>query len=139
MNHLIIFLEVKSGKEKMELVLQKAKEHFEKRQKLFFLTENDKVKKYIDELLWLEPKSGFLPHACDDLSAPLVIVDTMILPSMSRYIFNLTRSALSLEEPFRQVYEFDDSSSEEKKNIVKEKFHYYSSKKYEIQSFKTLI
>lgn len=139
MNHLIIFLEVKSGKEKMELLLQKAKEHFEKRQKLFFLAENENVKKYVDELLWKEPKSSFLPHACDDLSSPLVIVDSLILPSMSRYIFNLTKSALSLEEPFRLVYELDDSSSEEKKNIVKEKFHYYSSKKYEIQSLKTPI
>ncbi|KPK33346.1 MAG: hypothetical protein AMS24_01420 [Chlamydiae bacterium SM23_39] len=132
----IIFIEVKKSLEKIIKIIQIAKWYFEKsysnpslKKNLIFLVSDEKSKKFVDDLLWKEPKISFIPHSID-------IFDFITITKKeleANYIFNLTENPISIL-PKEIIYEFDDQTEPKKIKISKKKFKFYKEKSLSIES-----
>ena len=131
----VIFFQIKKPLDKLLKITKTAYLHFENKKHLLFLASDDKVEKYIDDLLWKEPKFSFLPHVISDTytSELVAITKKNININNALYIFNLS------SDPFfhfscRVIYEFDDYSDKKRALISKKKFQVYREKGYLIES-----
>lgn len=133
----IIFIEVKKSLEKIINIIQITKWHFEKlylnkssKKILVFLVSDEKSKKFIDDILWKEPKISFIPHSVNKLDFITITKEEI---KDASYIFNLTESPLSIL-PKEIIYEFDDQTDLKKMQISKKKYKFYKEKSLTIES-----
>ena len=134
-NPKVIFFQVNKTQDKFLKIAKIAKMHFDNKRPLLFITPNETVQKYVDDLLWSEPKFSFLPHISSDIPVDdlIVITKKMINPNESNYIFNLTTIPL-LNMDFSIIYELDDHLDRKKALFSKNKFKTYREKGYLIES-----
>lgn len=123
----VIFFQVNDAQSKIRTIVQKAKEHFEKKEPLMFFVDGEKALLFLDELLWKYPKTSFLPHVCSDEVTKDFICITQTKKNLNeaKYVFNLCPTCLFLETSPKVIYELEDLSAPLKKNLSSERFDTY--------------
>ena len=96
----VIFFQVIASDHKLQTITDVAAKHFEKQEKLLFVTENAIAAQYIDELLWKRPINSFIPHALiTEASNELIQISTIHKNVIeSPFVFNLTSIAFSPDD-----------------------------------------
>ncbi len=128
----IVFITIQSPQEKLKNILKVSYRHFEKKEPLLFFAPNDKAKEYIDNLLWKEPQSSFLPHVATDRPTKELIAITCqeCNPNEAYALFNLTGNAIDNDKfSFTTIYEFDDRTQPE---VSKTRYKAYREKGFQI-------
>ena len=130
----VVFLTVKTPQEKCQKIVQVATELFREKEPLCFLTASPKAETFIDELLWKEPLDSFLPHrkASSSVKDLIVISSGFPAPNGAKSLFNLTGKALTGSDDFKTIYEFEDQTSESKKELTKELYKSYKQACFQI-------
>src|SRR3989344_5141551 len=115
----VVFFQVRDAATKLRCIVETAQSHFEKKEPFLILVEDEKSQKFVDELLWKLPETSFLPHLSTDSPAkdPLIITKTKQNLNQAKIAFNLCSTPLLIDGPFRIIYEFEDLSSPNKKNL----------------------
>lgn len=131
----IIFIQIKKASDKLINITKTAALHFENKKHILFLTEDEASQKYVDDLLWKEPKFSFLPHCVSDSASEdyIVITTNKVNVNNCLHVFNLT------SEPFNYfdcsiIYEFDDQTDKKRALISKTKFKFYKDHGHIIES-----
>jgi DNA polymerase IIIc chi subunit len=132
----VIFLSVQNSEEKLKKITQIARYHFFRQEKLLFLASNDESAQYIDDLLWKMPIESFIIHTISDVQTDdgLVITKKRENINNAYHIFNLTYSPLFDIPLCSLIYELEDQTSLEKKEISEKKYKAYHERKYFIES-----
>ena len=122
----IIFFQIKKANDKLLSITKTAATHFENKKQIIFLVENETSLKYLDELLWKEPKFSFLPHTISDLPSEDYVVLSYNKTNINKapYTFNLTPEPL-IDVHCNAIYEFDDQTDKNRASITKKKFKFY--------------
>ena len=128
----VVFLQIKTQQDKLSIIIKTATFHFENKKPLLFITADEKAEKFVDELLWKEPKFSFLPHNSSPIDL-IVITRQIINTNSAKYIFNLTPEPIS-DFSFNIIYELDDFSKKQSIYIAKQKFNFYKSRKCLIEA-----
>lgn len=134
---LVIYYTIKDPAQKLKLLCSVAEKHLHSKQSLHILSSDKTSLSFVSQLLWREPKEGFIVHSSEptDLSSSLI---KLILPQPSyteaESIFNLTSQPLILPTPLKQVYEFEDLTHPSKKAIFERKFKLYQDAGYTLCS-----
>ncbi|MBU6382979.1 MAG: DNA polymerase III subunit chi [Verrucomicrobia bacterium] len=123
----VIFFQVNDNTSKIKKILDTAHLHFGKKEPLLFFVEDEKSEKFVDELLWKQPLSSFLPHVTADGPTNDLIAITKSKNSVNqaKIAFNLCSTALFLNEPMKLIYEFEDLTAPVKKNLSSQRFDAY--------------
>ncbi|MEI6243291.1 MAG: DNA polymerase III subunit chi [Chlamydiota bacterium] len=131
-NKVVVFFTIKTPEDKLSKLVQAAHFHFSKKEKLLFFVKDDMTAKFVDDLLWKIPEESCLPHGIEDFSYTVIISKDLpvTLPS---YVFNLTIEPL-LSASCKRIYELEDTSSPQKKEISQKKFYAYKEKGFLIES-----
>ena len=137
MSKRVILIQVFKNFQKLESILNIITKHFENSQKFLIYSPDEKALEFMNTFLWKTPKTSFLPHIisnkkCDDF---LVLTKKRKNLNNSSYIFNLSKTALFIEDSFKVIYDFEDLSTDETKLKSKEKFNSYREKDFLIESF----
>ncbi len=113
-----------------------AQSHFEKKERFLILVEDDKAESFVDELLWKWPESGFLPHVVADGAIEDYVVITKHKKNINQAsaVFNLCPTPLFIEGPFKIIYEFEDLTTPNKKNLSTLRFDAYKKAGLPIES-----
>ena len=132
----VVFLQIQKNTQKIEKIIDTVTYHFEKKEPFQFIVSDENSKNFLDDLLWQNPITGFLPHKTSNLPCKDMIVITLEkeILNQAKTVFNLTKEPLALDQSFRIIYEFDDQSKPEKSEISKKKYHFYKERKYYIES-----
>lgn len=132
----VVFFQVRDNPTKLMRIAETAQSHFEKKEPLLILVEDAKSQQFVDELLWKLPSSSFLPHtACDEETKELVaIAKVKKNVNGARIVFNLCPTPILLDESFRMIYEFEDLTALNKKNLSSIRFDSYKSAGYLIEA-----
>lgn len=134
---LVIYYSIKDPSQKLLLLRSMAEKHLHAKQSLHILSSDKTSQAFVSQLLWKDPKEGFIVHSCEpqDLSSSLI---KLILPQASyteaESIFNLTSQPLILPTPLKQIYEFEDLTHPNKKAIFERKFKLYQDAGYTLCS-----
>lgn len=131
----IVFFQIKKNSDKLLRIANTALIHFENKKHLLFLTPDEKALKFVDDLLWSEPKFSFLPHAVSEENSDDLIVVTQKLLNLNRsqHIFNLCPLPI-FDLPCSVIYEFDDLTDKNRSLISKNKFQKYQERGFLIES-----
>jgi DNA polymerase-3 subunit chi len=123
----VVFFQVHDIAKKLQKIVETAQFHFEKKESFLILVEDSKAQNFVDELLWKQPDTAFLPHvATDDPSTEkVVIAKTKKNINEASAIFNLCPTPLFIEGPFKIIYEFEDLTTPSKKNLSTLRFDAY--------------
>lgn len=123
----VIFFQVSDNAAKLKKIVEMAQYHFSHKEPLLFFVEEEKSEKFVDELLWKQPPTSFLPHVVTDLPSNDFIVITKSKNNVNnaKVVFNLCPTALFLSEPVKIIYEFEDLTAPIKKNLSSERFDCY--------------
>ena len=129
----VFCLQASSPKEKLQKITSIVYEHYEMKKKLLLKTEHQDISDYLDKLLWEVPKDSFIPHSLSLPSDSFIIISDLpiIDPSMCS-IFNFTKQPITTS--VSKIYEIDDSTSLERKEIFENKYRYYSREGYHLIS-----
>ena len=132
----VIFLQVGHATTKLNWIAQIAQEHFYKKERLLIVCEDDKALAFTDELLWKFPPNSFLPHAIINVLSTESIALTKEKKNLNdaRFAFNLCSTPLLIEGPFRFIYDFEDTSSPNKKLLSQMRFDAYKQARFSIES-----
>ncbi|OGN65494.1 MAG: hypothetical protein A3E80_05505 [Chlamydiae bacterium RIFCSPHIGHO2_12_FULL_49_9] len=132
----VVFFQVRDAATKLRCIVETAQSHFEKKEPFLILVEDEKSQKFVDELLWKLPETSFLPHLSTDSPAkdPLIITKTKQNLNQAKIAFNLCSTPLLIDGPFRIIYEFEDLSSPNKKNLSSLRFDAYKQEKFLIEA-----
>lgn len=130
-----IFFQVRSNLEKVRMICETAKSHFEKKDPLLILVEDEKAKTYVDELLWKFPEESFLPHSTADEPTQDLIVITKTKKNLNqaKAFFNLCSTPLLFEE-LSLLYEFEDLTNPSKNKLSALRFDAYKKRGLAIES-----
>lgn len=130
-----VFFQVADAASKMRWITETAKAHFSKKESLLFFVENDKARDFVDELLWKLPAHSFLPHIASDqpTSERIVITKTRTNVNGAHIAFNLCPTPLLLAE-FKLIYDFEDLTASNKKNLSMLRFHAYKEAQMILES-----
>lgn len=124
----VICLQASSPKEKIHKILSTVYECYEAKKTLLLKTENKETTDYLDKLLWEFPKDGFIPHSLSFPSESLIIISSSTsIPSSIYSIFNFTKESLTNFPFLSKIYEIEDMTSPEKKQIFEKKYKDYSN------------
>ena len=123
----VVFFQVHDVLTKLKKIVETTQFHFERKEPFLILVEDAKAQNFVDELLWKQPETGFLPHlATDDPSTEKVtITKTKKNLNEARFVFNLCSTPLFIEGPFKIIYEFEDLTAPSKKNLSTLRFDAY--------------
>lgn len=123
---------------KLQKIVRAAHYHFQKKEPLLFVVDNDISAKYIDDLLWKMPQESFLPHIVTSSPTKELIAISSKKKSLNgaNHFFNLTNLPLLLED-FYVVYEFEDFTQPEKIKLAQFKYAQYRAKDFAIESQST--
>lgn len=132
----VVLFQVKTPQEKLLTLAKTAALHFEKKEKLWILTEDEKTQVFVDELLWKLPASSFLPHCASDEPSSELISISKIKNNINQahYTFNLCPTPLLIEGPFKIIYDFEDLSSPSRQNLSSIRFDAYKQRRFLIES-----
>jgi DNA polymerase IIIc chi subunit len=133
----VFLISAKNQKDKILKLGMVAKKYFNKKEALVFLVEDEKTANFLDWLLWETPKESFLPHACSEfLQENTFLYISKNITSFERVhsFFNLKKSPLIPEREVCRIFEFEDISSSEKKEIYEKKFETYQKLGFQIIS-----
>jgi DNA polymerase IIIc chi subunit len=137
-NRIKVFLiSAKNPQDKILKLGIMAKKYFNKKEALVFLVEDEKAANFLDKLLWEIPKESFLPHACSDFlkeNTFLYVSKNIISFERVHSFFNLRKSPLIPDREVCRIFEFEDTSTPEKKKICVEKFGTYQKLGFQIIS-----
>jgi DNA polymerase IIIc chi subunit len=131
----IICLQASSPKEKIHKILSTVHEHYESKKPLLLKTDNKETTDYLDKLLWEYPKDSFLPHSLSFSPESIITISSSLTVNPTVYsIFNFTKEAL-IHFPFlSKIYEIEDLTSLERKQIFEKKYKDYSNLSYHLIS-----
>jgi DNA polymerase-3 subunit chi len=135
MNQKIFYTSLKTPAEKVRFLIKIASEHFQKNQKIIIYTADHKTAEFVDNLLWSEPKEGFLPHFISQTLIDECIVITCEKTNLNqaKFALNLSMDPLDLVTlKLTTVLEIEDRSSPEKLQVFKKKLHYYQKNNFQI-------
>ena len=123
----IVFFQVRDVASKLKRIAETAKAHFEKKERFLIFVEDAKAQDFVDELLWKSPESSFLPHSAADEETKDWIAITKGKRNINgaRIAFNLCSTPLLIEGPFRIIYDFEDLTAPNKKNLSSLRFDRY--------------
>ncbi|MBF8263287.1 MAG: polymerase chi subunit [Parachlamydiales bacterium] len=132
----VVFFQVSDPAAKIAHIAQTAQYHFLRKERFLVLAEEDKALAYVDELLWNHTPEIFLPHAIHDAECQEWIALTKLKKNLNdaRYVFNLCPTPLLIEGPFRIIYDFEDTSSQSKKNLSATRYDSYKQAHFLIES-----
>ena len=132
----VVFFQVSDASSKLNWVAQMAQFHFAKKERFLIIAEETKALTFTDELLWRHPPNSFLPHAIVDQPCVEWIALTKEKKNLNdaRYAFNLCPTPLLIEGPFRIIYDFEDTSSPNKKLLSQIRFDAYKQARFLIES-----
>lgn len=132
----VIFFQVNDNSTKLKRIVEMAHFHFEKREPLLILVDDEKSQKFVDELLWKLPETSFLPHLATDTATtePIAIAKVKNNVNSARIAFNLCASSLLIDSPFRIIYEFEDLTAPNKKNLSSQRFDSYKQAGFLIEA-----
>jgi len=131
MNKRVLFYQVTQPKSKIDRLVQVAGDHFERKSPLMIFVQDEKTAEFVDNILWSEPKKGFLPHAVsNERSTERVTISTSLKNlNEATSVFNLTKNPLQLEGSLTKLYEFEDLL---KPDESKQRYHLYKELGYSI-------
>ncbi len=123
----VIFFQVNDNSSKLKKIVEMAHFYFEKKEPFLILVEDEKSRDYVDELLWKQPQTSFLPHIASETPTTdwIAITKSKSNINQARVAFNLCPTSLLIEGPFRIIYEFEDLSTPSKKNLSSQRFDAY--------------
>jgi DNA polymerase-3 subunit chi len=126
----IRFLPAKTDKEKLTLICQTLQAHFHQGHLLLVATPNIEVARYIDLLLWKMPPDSFLPHMISEIPTQekIVITTSSVNPNQALILFNLCPGIHSESEHFQLIYELEDHTTLEKRQLSSQKRDAYVAK-----------
>ena len=132
----VVFFQVRDTQVKLLRLAEMAKFHFEKREPFLILVEDDKALTFVDELLWKLPEVSFLPHVATEVETTewVAITKTKTNVNRAKAAFNLCSTPLLIEGPFRIVYDFEDLTSLNKKNLSSLRFDAYKKAGFPIEA-----
>lgn len=131
----IVFLTSSSPQEKIKKLIHTAHQHLMEKKFLYILTDNASVTAFVDNLLWKEPKAGFIPHSTHlDALDYILINSAKTFPKETYAFFNLTTSPLSPPSSSCKIFEFDESYALDKKEIFEKKYKFYQECGYHLIS-----
>jgi len=132
----VVLFQVRETKEKLTRIVQQAAFHFERKEGLILLAEDEKAAQYVDELLWKFPTTSFLPHTLTEESTTdyIAINRARVNVNQARYAFNLCPTPLLIEGPFKIIYDFEDLTSPSKKQFSTIRFDAYKKAGYLIEA-----
>lgn len=124
-NSRVIFFQVNDALSKLKKIVEMAHYHFVRKEHLLIFVEEEKSEKFVDDLLWKEPNTSFLPHSVSDGPSNDLIVITKSKNNVNnaKVAFNLCPTALFL--PLKTIYEFEDLTAPVKKNLSIQRFDVY--------------
>ena len=107
-----------------------------KKERFLIVAEEIKALTFTDELLWKHPPNSFLPHAIVEQPCEEWIALTKEKKNLNdaRFAFNLCPTPLLIEGPFRIIYDFEDTSSPNKKLLSQMRFDAYKQANFLIES-----
>lgn len=132
----IVFFQVRDIPTKLQRLCETAQSHFEKKEHLLIVVEDEKGQSYVDELLWKVPPTSFLPHLATDAETSEWIAITKEKKNVNgaRIAFNLCSTPLLIEGPFRIIYDFEDLTSPNKRNFSSLRFAAYKQARFLIEA-----
>lgn len=135
-NTRVVFFQVRDNPAKIQKIVEMAHTHFEKKEALLILVEDDRSQTYVDELLWKHPPTSFLPHlATDDPTTDwIAIAKAKKNVNQAKIAFNLCPTPLLIEGPFKIIYEFEDLTTPAKKNLSSHRLDAYKNAGYLIEA-----
>lgn len=134
---LVIYFSIKDPAQKLTILSSIAQKHLHAKQALHILSADKTSLSFVSQLLWKEPKEGFIVHGIDSQEIVKSLIQIILpLPSYSdvESIFNLTTQALLPATEMKQIYEFEDLSHPNKKAIFEKKFKLYQEAGYTLCS-----
>jgi DNA polymerase IIIc chi subunit len=134
-NKKVIFFKVLDVKTKLLRILQTSLRHFENKEKLLIKAFDEASLKFVDDLLWKEPKSSFLPHviATDFVEDFIVLTKSFKNLNNSYYMFNLCQDIIDINDYFKVIYDFDDHTSKVKKDSSNKRYQLYRKLNFNIE------
>ncbi len=131
-----IFFQVNNNEQKLFRLTNLAKQKFDEKIPLLFLTQDTAAAIFVDKTLWSHPVHSLIPHefSLNDSNEIICISIPPHNPNKALHIFNLTKEPL-LSSPASTIYEFDDLTSNEKSQISKNKYHRYKEENFALASF----
>jgi DNA polymerase III subunit chi len=132
----VVFFQVRDFAAKSRRLSEMAQYHFARKEKLLIIVEEDAALSYVDELLWKQPPESFLPHLVSESECQEWIIVTKVKKNLNdaRYVFNLCPTPLLINGTFRVIYEFEDTSSSNKKFLSTVRFDAYKQALFPIES-----
>ena len=132
----VVFFQVRDNPTKLQRIAETAHSHFEKKEPFLILVEDERSAAFVDELLWKLPATGFLPHIATDepTTDRIAIAKAKKNVNSAKVAFNLCSTPLLIEGPFRIIYEFEDLSAPNKKNLSSLRFDAYKQAGYLIEA-----
>jgi DNA polymerase-3 subunit chi len=132
----IVFFQVDTPLKKVQKIVDTVQSHFEKKEHFLIVVEDSKAQTFLDELLWKEPNTSFLPHVAIDhpSSDRVVITKTKKNINQALFVFNLCSTPLFFEGPFKIIYELEDLTTLNKKNLSTLRFDAYKQAGLAIES-----
>lgn len=136
-NNKVVFFQIKDVKTKLIKLIQTCIYHFEKKEHLLIQVQDDAALKFVDELLWKTPKESFLPHSISDdyTSDFIVITKSKNNLNKAKYLFNLSPDLIDFNRSYKIIYDFDDFTTEIKKQKSKKRFEIYRNAGFKIESY----
>ncbi len=130
-----IFFQIKNNKSKLRKIIETANFHFSKNENFLFIVADEASAKFVDELLWKNPPTSFLPHFVSStyLEEKIVITSKRENLNNSKYIFNLCPNPLMLDN-INIIYEFEDFTASGKLQLSRKKYELYKERKFFIES-----
>lgn len=132
----IVLFQTRDPKSKLMRLIETATAHFEKKERLLILVEDEKTAQFVDELLWKSPETSFLPHVTTDEPTQELIAVTRQKKNINgaKFAFNLCSTPLMIEGPFRVIYDFEDLTSPNKQHLSSLRFEAYKQARYLIEA-----
>lgn len=134
---LVIYFSIKDPAQKLTILSSIAQKHLHGKRSLHILSADKTSLAFVSQLLWKEPKEGFIVHNTEPNEAVKSLIQLILpLPSYAdvESIFNLTSQALLPTTAMKQIYEFEDLSHPNKKAIFEKKFKLYQEAGYTLSS-----
>ena len=132
----VILFQVRKSSEKLKKIFETSQSHFQKKESLLILTENEAASEYVDHLLWNYRPTSFLPHIISHTptSEKIVISHAKINLNSTQYVFNLNPTPLLIESPFKIIYDFEDMTSSSKNRLSSLRFDAYKKAGFIIEA-----
>lgn len=132
----VVFFQVRDNGAKLKYIVDAAMAHFDKKEAILILVEDDRAQQFVDDLLWKFPETSFLPHILTDEPTTDLIAITKVKNNCNnaKIAFNLCPTPLLIEGPFRIIYDFEDTTSIAKKNLSSLRFDAYKQAGFLIEA-----